>query len=168
MDARFVVKHSPCREDMAAFARALGKRSRILLSIIALVWWVYFALEVYWYYWDVYHTLLLIFAAALTLLVIFFPRVVGWNAWRSRNRKITESTQAFLDDCMRISTNLNENTIQYDVFMRIVESDGYFYLFIQKRLFHIVAKADFVQGDAAEFGPFIEEKTGLKIKRVRG
>lgn len=168
MEARFIIRHTLHREDMIAFVRTAGRRSRILLCLLALVWWAYFALEVYWYYWDIYHTLLLVLAAALTLLAVVFPRIVGWKLWHSRNSNAAEATLAFMDDCVRVSTNLSEGTTQYDIFMRIVESDRYFYLYTQKKLAHILPKASFNQGNPAEFGAFITEKTGLPIKHVRG
>lgn len=168
MDARFITRGAPRREDMTALARTAGKRSRILLCVLALVWWVRFACEIYAYYWDMHHTALLAFALAFTLFVIFFPHIAGWNMWRTRNRSITETTMAFSDTGVHTSNNLSESTIKYDAIVRIVESDGYFYLYMQKRLIFSLSKANFIQGNPAEFGAFIREKTGLEIKRVRG
>jgi len=167
MEARFIVRHTPSREDMTILVRNLNLRSRILLFILALVYWVLFGLEVYWYYWDGYHTFLLIFAIALTLFAAFFPRIAGWNIWRSWNKKIKEVQMAFCDDCVRASTNLEESTKKYDVFVRIVESDDYFYLYAQKRLAHILPKAGFIQGEPADFAAFISEKTALPVKQIK-
>ena len=168
MEAKFVVHRTPRREDMTAFARIMYVRARIIRIVFALLCWAIFANEVYCYYWDIYHTLFLVVSLLFTLYALFFPRFMGWRAWRSRNQKVEGTTMAFCDDCVRISSNLDEGTMQYSAFLRLTENRKYFFLFIQKHSAYMLPKDQFTQGDPAEFGVFIAEKTGLEIKRVKG
>ena len=167
MEAKFVVHRIPRREDMTAFARFMYVRAHIVRIVFALLCWAMFAYEVYCYYWDIYHTLMLAMALLFTLYAVFFPRFMGWRTWRSRNQKVEGVTLAFCDDGVRISSNLDEGRLQYKAFLRLAENSKYYFLFIQKRSAYMLPKDLFTQGDPAEFGAFIAAKTGLEIKRVK-
>lgn len=168
MEAKFVVYRIPRREDVTAFARILYVKAHIFRIVFALLCWAMFAYEVYCYYWDIYHTLFLVVSLLFTLFAVFFPRFMGWRIWRNRNRKVEGTTVAFCDDCVRMSSNLDEGTMQYNAFLRLTENSKYFFLFIQKHSAYMLPKDQFTQGDPADFGAFIAGKTGLPIKRVRG
>lgn len=167
MEARFINRRTPCEQDMVAFARVLYGKYRIVTCVLSLAYWAFFAYETYCYYWDGYHTFLLVLAVLLSLYAVFFPRLMAWRIWRSRNKKVTESTLAFHDDCVHGSTNLDESKTQYDAFVRLVETEAYFYLFVQKRVAHVVAKDGFILGDPAGFAAFISEKTGLPVQKKK-
>ena len=168
MDARFIIKRTPRQEDMVAFARVIYVKRRIVNCIVALGYWAIFAYEVWAYYWDVYHTVILLLAVLFSLTAVFFPRFMAWRMWRNRNKKAAETVLEFCDDCVRASSNLDEGTIQYDVFLRLAENSKYFFLYFQKHSAYVLPKDQFTQGDPADFGAFIAGKTGLPIKRVRG
>ena len=168
MDARFSIKRTPRREDMIALARATYVKRRIVNCIVALGYWAVFAYEVWAYYWDVYHTAILLLAVLFSLTAVFFPRFTAWRMWRNRNKKAAETVLEFCDDCVRVSSNLEEGTIRYDVFLRLTENNKYFFLFFQKYSAYVLPKDQFTQDDPAGFGAFITEKTGLPIQHVRG
>ena len=165
MEARFINRRIPCKQDNIAFARMLHGKYRIVICVLALAYWALFAYETYSYYWDGYHTFLLVVAVLFSLYAVFYPHIMGWYIWRSRNKKVTEATLAFYDDYVLSSTNLDEGKTQYDAFVRLVETEAYFYLFVQKRMAHVVSKDGFTQGDPAGFAAFISEKTGLPVKK---
>lgn len=168
MEAKFVVHRIARRQDMTPFARVLYAKRRIVYFILALVYWAVFAYYTHAYYWSGYHALLLLLAVLFSLYAAFFPRYMGWRIWRGRNKKARESVLTFCDDCVRASSTLDEGTIHYDVFLRLVENDKYFFLFIQKYSAHVLPKDQFTQGDPADFSAFIAEKTGLQIERMKG
>lgn len=168
MEAKFVLHRIARRQDMIPFVRVVYAKRRIANFVFVLVYWALFAYYSNSYYWSVYHTLILLLCVLFSLYAVFFPRIMGWRVWCGRNKKAAESVLKFCDDCVRISGNLDEGTMQYDVFLRLVESDKHFFLFIQKYSAQVLPKDQFIQGSPAEFGVFITEKTGLPIKRVRG
>ena len=168
MESKFVVHRIARRQDMISYARVLYAKRRIANFIVALIYWGVFVYYTSSYYWSAYHTIILALVLLLSLYAVFFPRYMGWRIWRGRNKKAGESVLTFCDDCVRASSNLDEGTIQYDVFLRLAENDKYFFLFIQKYSAYVLPKDQFTQGDPAEFGAFIAGKTGLEMKRVKG
>ncbi len=56
----------------------------------------------------------------------------------------------------------------YQAFQDIARYKGAYYLYIDKRRALIVPDHCFTEGDPAAFGPFIEEKTGLRIRNIGG
>lgn len=55
-------------------------------------------------------------------------------------------------------------SISYQDLKRIVETDGYYFLYTDIRMAHILPKKDFAQGAAAQFGKFVAEKSGLTLQ----
>ncbi len=54
-------------------------------------------------------------------------------------------------------------SVPYTGLQRIVETEGYYFLYTDIRFAHILPKKDFSQGDAKTFGTFIAQKSGLEL-----
>ncbi len=54
-------------------------------------------------------------------------------------------------------------SVPYTGLKRIVETEGYYFLYTDIRFAHILPKKDFAQGDAAGFGAFVARKSGLEL-----
>ncbi len=57
----------------------------------------------------------------------------------------------------------NSQSVSYKDLKKIVETEGYYILYTDIRMAHILPKKDFSQGAAAQFGKFIAEKSGLEL-----
>lgn len=55
-------------------------------------------------------------------------------------------------------------SVPYQELKKIVETEGYYFLYTDIRMAHILPKKDFSQGDARTFGQFIAEKSGLELQ----
>ena len=55
-------------------------------------------------------------------------------------------------------------SVSYKELKKIVETEGYYFLYTDIRMAHILPKKDFSQGDAKAFGKFIAEKSGLELQ----
>ncbi len=99
------------------------------------------------------------------VLLLFMPRITAWRMSRRLNPKMGEEEFRFCEDILRVSSNLQSGEIKYDTYLHLVETRGYFVLYIQNRLAHVIPKSAFVQGDPADFAAFIQEKTGLKLEK---
>lgn len=165
MEARFEVKTTMTLEAMTALQKASqAKWSRILLWVSAIVCTV--GSIVIWAL-DGEDKIL---PSAVTLLVwamaLFLDRFHGWLFYRGRNRAVEEIGYRFSDGEAQVQNALEEAKLGYGAFVKLMEDDKYFFLFVQKHAAHILPKADFTQGDPADFAAFIAEKTGLEVKQV--
>ena len=58
----------------------------------------------------------------------------------------------------------SSESVSYKDLKKIVETEGYYFLYTDIRMAHILPKKDFSQGDAKAFGKFIAEKSGLELQ----
>ena len=56
-------------------------------------------------------------------------------------------------------------SISYKDLKKIVETAGYYFLYTDICMAHILPKKDFAQGSAAEFGKFVAERSGLELQQ---
>lgn len=72
----------------------------------------------------------------------------------------------FFGDYMLLSGE-GSMKLEYKKFTRLVEDDGYFYLFVSRDSVCMVDRATLTPQPAEDFKGFIEKRTGLKWKRQR-
>lgn len=165
MEAKFKVQTTISLEDMVALQRvSQAKWGKILLWISAIICTVN---SILLWAWNSEEKILL---SVVTLLVwavvLFLDRFSGWLFYRGRNRALKEISYTFSDETVQIQDTLEEGKLNYAAFVKLMEDRKYFFLFVQKHAAHILPKADFMQGDPADFAAFIAEKTGIEVKRV--
>lgn len=165
MENSFVVKTTLRKEDARALARQqlsvqllfLRICSAVLLVFLVLLWISNFAEK-------------LVFTAvtAVVLLGTFtLDRIVGAGFYKSANRALGELTYAFGEESIHISCASQSNDVPYGAFIKLVETKGHYFLYLQARAAYILPKTDFVAGDAGAFSAFIAEKTDLPVKKQR-
>ena len=167
MDARFIVKTTMNPKIMRDFQKAHQPEwANTVLWICAVVFSLCTA--TLWIFSDADRIEYTVYALLFWAFVLLKDRVLGWFAYRGYNKAAGELTYCFTDEGVEGGSALETAQTRYGAYVKLAENSKYYILYVQKRVAVVLPKADFVQGDAAEFGPFIEEKTGLKIKRVRG
>lgn len=165
MENSFVVKTTLRKEDARALARQqlsiqlwfLRICSAVLLLFLVLLWISDFA--------DKY--VFTAVTAAVLLGTIFLDRIVGAGFYKSANRALGELTYAFGEESIHISCASQSNDVPYGAFIKLVETKGHYFLYLQARAAYILPKTDFVAGDAGAFSAFIAEKTDLAVKKQR-
>ena len=163
MDNRFVVKATFDLDAAKAVDRVTNRAFHIFL-------WVVLALAV-------------ILAAVMVFILkaedrLFWGLICGWFVllslgykWlnprlmlRSYNKKVGEVTYSFGEDALRIDCAVERSTVQYSALVKLVEVQDYFLIYPQKRAAFALPKSGFAQGNAADFLPFLEKKTGLTAR----
>lgn len=165
MAARFMVQTTMKKEDMIAFQRAHRSKWRTLLLwggtlicvFCAVLLWVWNA-EIKW---SISVVALLVLAASL-----FSVRINAWSAYRSYNRAVGEAEFRFDEDGVHTHSALEDGTVYYGAFVKLLESRDYFFLYVQKNSAFVLPKKDFTIGDPNDFAAFIHEKTQIKSKCV--
>ena len=164
MEARFVAKQHLNKEAARAFTKYHYKHSFISVFIGAFVGFSIFC----WGEWQsviIFAFALLLFYLLLQLLQsILLPR----QFLKDINPKAGTATLFLYDDKAADQDNLSKCEMNYENFVKLVETEEYFFLYVQKNQAYILDKRSFTHGNPAEFAAFISEKTGLDVKRVKG
>lgn len=105
-----------------------------------------------------------IFLPLLLILLGFYPRLVlRWSFRRylqTEKRLPIRSEYDFSEPGFRCVTPTSREEVEYSLLYRVVETEGYFYLYINKMNACIVDKNGFSRGTPEQFSVFIREKTG--------
>lgn len=111
---------------------------------------------------------LLYVATIIVGLLVLFGRPLG--LWRMRNRLIQNARNMqntfdyrFGENTFEVSFPGENQTVPYDRIRKIVETAGYYFVYVDERMAHILPKKDFSQGSAAAFGAFLSEKSGVTV-----
>ena len=112
---------------------------------------------------------LLYLATILMGLLVLAGRPLGLYRMRNRLLKNANNLQTvfdyrFGDNAFDVSYPGESMSCPYGNISRIVETQDYYFVYVDVRMAHILPKKDFSQGDANTFGKFIAEKTGLKLE----
>lgn len=82
----------------------------------------------------------------------------------ARKGQLPENTCTFFDKRMELDGE-GHMRIKYDQFERLVEDDGYLYLFLGKRSVCMVERSGVEHGSDRQLMEFLEERTGLHWER---
>ncbi|MDO4866722.1 MAG: YcxB family protein [Clostridia bacterium] len=164
MENRFVVKATFDLDAAKAVDRATNRAFHILLWLVTALTIVLAAVMIFVFkdedklFWGLICGWFVVLSLGYRLLN---PRLM----LRSYNKKVGEVTYSFGEDALRLDCAVENSTVQYPALVKLVEAKDYFLVYPQKRAAFALPKAGFVQGNAADFLPFIEQKTGLTAKR---
>ncbi|MBR5391102.1 MAG: YcxB family protein [Clostridia bacterium] len=105
-------------------------------------------------------------------LVCVFAHPLGlWRMRRNLKKRAQDLSMnidyRFGEETFDVAWPGQSQTLSYSDVRRIVETEKYYFLYTDVRMAHILKKADFTQGDAADFGRFLEEKTRLTMVHSR-
>ena len=113
---------------------------------------------------------LLYIATILFGLLALLGQYIG--LWRMQ-RQLTKNAQnmdmkidyRFGETAFDVTYPGQSESISYKDLKRIVETAGYYFLYTDVRMAHILPKKDFSQGEAAGFGKFVAQKSGLELEQ---
>ncbi len=111
---------------------------------------------------------LLYVATVLFGLLCLFAQQIGlWRMQRGlmKNAANLQTTYdyRFGETTFDVTYPGQSESVPYTALQRIVETEGYYFLYTDIRFAHILPKKDFRQGDAKAFGGFIAGKSGLEL-----
>ncbi len=111
---------------------------------------------------------LLYVATILFGLLCLFAQQIGLFRMQRGLLKNAENLQTtfdyrFSDSGFDVTFPGQSESVPYSGLKRIVETEGYYFLYTDIRFAHILPKKDFAQGDAKAFGAFIAQKSGLEV-----
>lgn len=109
-------------------------------------------------------------SVVLLLLVgytVFSDHLAGSMIFQSANHDVGETEYSFAEDGVTAVNRKETSRIRYGSFLGVHETEGHYFLYIQKNLAIILPKSDFVSGDPAGFEAFIAEKLGKPVLRSR-
>lgn len=94
--------------------------------------------------------------------------------WRMRRQLLKNSADLqtvydyrFGDTAFDVTYPGHSESIPYTQLKKLVETADYYFLYTDIRMAHILPKKDFTQGDAAAFGRFVAERSGLTLEQHR-
>ena len=163
MEPKFRVEYKVTLNAYRALNSYHSRKSSIFMIVCAviilvesiLLWWIGDA--------DVWLSML---SCLAFLLGVFQTRLLAWISWLGRNKAVNISEYRFDDEGFTEIDEIQESRIKYIALTKLVETNGYFLLYVQKRAAHILPKARFIAGNAEDFAAFLEEKTGKKVIRA--
>lgn len=92
--------------------------------------------------------------------------------WRMRRQLLKNSADLqtvydyrFGDAAFDVTYPGHSESVSYRELKKLVETEGYYFLYTDIRMAHILPKKDFTQGDAAAFGRFVAERSGLTLEQ---
>lgn len=111
--------------------------------------------------------LAILLGALILTYCIFFDKIMSWLSWRRRNPAVHAFEYSFDEEGFEVNNSIGASQAQYAGLMKMVETNGYFLLYMGKTAAHILPKVAFVEGKPEDFVAFLEEKTGKKFTRAR-
>lgn len=163
MEPKFRVEYKMTLNAYRALNSYHSRKSSIFLIVCAAILLVESILL--WWFGDADAWLSMLSGLAF-LLGVFQGRLLARIAWLGRNKAVDISEYRFCDEGFTEIDEIQESRIKYTALIKLVETNGYFLLYVQKRAAHILPKARFTAGNPEDFAAFLEEKTGKKVIRA--
>ena len=83
------------------------------------------------------------------------------------NRSMCRGEYRFGDSGVETGDESAPRLYTYFSFCEFCRSGRAYYLYVDQNHAFVLPERSFTQGDPAAFGPFVEEKTGLKMKEIK-
>ena len=111
---------------------------------------------------------ILYLATILFGLLCLFAQQIGLFRMQRQLTKNAQNMDMIIDyrfgeNAFDVTYPGQSESISYKDLQKIVETEGYYFLYTDIRMAHILPKKDFSQGSAAAFGKFLSEKSGLEL-----
>lgn len=108
----------------------------------------------------------------IALSTLAFVWGVNWYRYLTYKtaRRLPEHFEQkfYFDEANVVAQGGAEKVIhRYSEFCALAETEDYFVLFLNRFSGYILSKKGFLQGDPAQFGTFLKEKTGKKLPLVK-
>lgn len=165
METKFRVEYKVTLDAYRALNRYHSRKGSIFTMICAVI--ILVCSINLWWFGDAEAWLFMLSGVAILLLGVFLTRLLSWFSWRGRNKSVEIIEYSFDDEGFTVENEVETGRIKYAILTKLVETNGYFLLYVQKQVAHILPKARFTAGNAEDFAAFLEEKTGKKVIRAR-
>ena len=164
MEPKFRVECEANLDAYRALNRYHSRKGSLFLIVCAVI--ILVCSIVLWWFGSSDAWLFMLSGLAFLLLGVIQTRLLAWFSWRGRNKSVEIIEYSFDDEGFTVENKVETGRIKYTALTKLVETNGYFLLYVQKRAAHILPKACFVAGNAEDFAAFLEEKTGKKVIRA--
>ena len=111
-------------------------------------------------------------ASIIVGLLVLCGKPLG--LWRMRRQLMKSANDIqtvfdyrFGDSAFDVSYPGETMSCPYSKIQKIVETEAYYFVYTDTRMAHILPKKDFSQGNAAAFGAFLSEKTGVTVVKSK-
>ena len=101
------------------------------------------------------------------ILYVILKRKRNQKIAKEQNKKVQEkftNDYIFYNRNFAIKTKEGKANIWYFKIYRIVETEKYFYIYLNRKYAYIIAKDGFTKGEGKDFGEFIKRKTFFKYR----
>jgi len=149
--------HAPAAFMVNKYGGIVGVIFAVVLTIVILVYRLWTSKSV------------MIPYCIFMVLLIALPFVNRWllNRMYEASRASLKAEYRIDDSGVESTTGTAHGVHTWFAFCELYHSGRYFYLFVDKAHAIVLPERSFTQGDPAAFGPFVEEKTGLKMKEIK-
>ena len=102
-------------------------------------------------------------------LLIALPFVNRWMITRfyKANSSMLKAKYRFGGSGVRTGTNDVSSIYTWSAFRELYRSKGCYYLYVDQNRAMILPERSFTQGDPADFGAYMAEKTGKEMKEIK-
>lgn len=168
----FRVSADYCKEDFRAFSfmhfRTKYKVVRIwqlVSAVILLIFEILLIVMSILYERPFGSVELLILLPVYVAVVFLLPRIQAYSMAKIY-RKLGTTEMIFGDDQVWVQNTSVNAQYQYSAFLSVYHGKDAFYLYIYRQQAILIPERCFTEGDPANFGAFISEKTGLECKEI--
>ena len=165
VEPKFRVKCEDSRDRYRAYASNRYKGITIFLVVCSVV--ILACAAVLWLFQDSDAWISALLGLVLLLLGLFQTRLTAWSFWSTRNLAAGRNQYCFDEDGFSVENQIETSRIRYSGPMKMVETKGYFLLYMEDQRAFVLPKMGFVEGNVQDFAAFLEEKTGKKFLRAR-
>ena len=103
----------------------------------------------------------------LLLIALPFARRFMLDRLYEANKSLCRGEYRFRDSGVETGTESAVKIHTYFAFSELCHSGRTYYLYVDRAHAFVLPERCFTQGEPAAFGPFIAEKTGLKMKEIK-
>lgn len=111
-------------------------------------------------------SLVVVYGLLLLFLGLFWYQFQYYTSKRMMTRGMQTCHYHFEEDGFSSKTQLTDTSYYYHNLFAISENDNFYALFLDSKHGIIIDKSGFTKGDSHSFASFLEEKSGLTIKKV--
>lgn len=119
---------------------------------------------------TVFGVVYLLCGVAIGSWCLFLYRIRAWYIHRFFMNGTQKQTFRFDEDGYEIYLENSKEKVQedYSEVVRLVETQRYFLLFLERNVAHILTKDTLTGGTPEQFRTFLEEKSGCTAQQMRG
>lgn len=91
----------------------------------------------------------------------------AWKKWSAQAPELRWSYR-LTPEGVELHNRTSDHRYDYSAVRQVWEDEGHFYFTLDERVWHILNKSQFTEGDPARFAAFLAERTGRPVGWVNG